>query len=124
MAQQALSSADCSLVVTLLFQQVDQPFQRLEKLLAQAVALWQDPFIITTWQQITPVQVHRFRQGVARRDHVLCPFCLLRPGQRLFKVQHIDRPAPIRLPLQPLPLSLQESIGIGQGLAQFVDHIA
>ena len=87
---------DRGVIVTLLFQERDQTFRRLEKRLAPAISFRQNPLIVAIGQQFTTIQVMHLLQCPPHCGRILNPFRLLCPGQCLFNLQNIKGPGGIR----------------------------
>ncbi|TMC65706.1 MAG: hypothetical protein E6J21_02135 [Chloroflexota bacterium] len=96
LTKELVRCSDRGVIVTLLFQERDQTFRRLEKRLAPAISFRQNPLIVAIGQQFTAIQVHHLLQWPPHCGRILDPFRLLCPGQYLFNLQNIKGPGGIR----------------------------
>ncbi len=68
--------------------------------------------------------MHHLLECLPQRVRILGLFRLLRLGQRLLEIQHIERPGSIwgRLPLQAVFISVEEMAGIRECLPQLIQQ--
>ena len=96
LVQQAHGVADGAGVVAPVFQQIDQPLQRLPKAPAQLLAQGHEPVVIVAWQQIAGIEVNGFDQ-VALGSGFITGAHGRAKGR--FKVGHIQSVGRIQSPL-------------------------
>jgi hypothetical protein len=113
MSQEELGVTNRVRISSLIFQQTNQPLQRLQVLLSQPFPFRQEPFIVAGRQQIAVVERARRFQLL---DNYRCDTGLRRTvssGKRFLQRGDIQRKGCRRVPLRCLRVGTQKAICLG-----------
>jgi hypothetical protein len=90
----------------------------MEQFLSQVFALWKNPLILTTRQQITAVKRDRLLPGCSGTVNICGSFPCFCCGECPFKLSHIQHERRMGIPLQGFGIRQQVAIGIEESLTQ------
>ena len=120
MPEEPLGVRDRSGVVAALFEECGEALEGLEIALAKPLALFEDPLIVATFEEVSRVQV----DGLSQRAEIAVGGISIRSRERLLKGSHVEPVWCVRPPPERPRRHVEEPVSLREGTSEMVEHMA